>query len=194
MPQVFRKHYLNAKCIIDCFEIFTERPVAFQARAATYSNYKKHNTFKVFIAVTPTGAISFISKAWTGRVSDKVITQKCGFLEKLEFGDIVLANRGFIIQDDLALVGARLDIPAFTKGKCQLSAREVEMSRRLARVRIHVERVIGQLRKKYKILQHTLPISIIKKSTDVDVATIFDKILLVTAALTNLSKSVVNSC
>ena len=65
----------------------------------------------------------------------------------------------------------------------------MEKSRRLARVRIHVERVIGQLRNKYKILQWTLPITLIKRPSDKEVATI-DKILVVTAALTNLSQSV----
>ena len=190
MPEAFRKHFERVKCIIDCFEIFTERPVSFGTRAATYSNYKKHNTVKVFIAIAPTGAITFISKAWTGRVSDKVITQRCGFLDKLEYGDVVLADRGFNIHDDMAVIGAKLEIPAFTKGKSQLSRAEVEKSRRLARVRIHVERVIGQLRKKYKILQHTLPITLIKRPPDVGVATI-DKILFVTAALTNLSQTVI---
>ena len=38
-------------------------------------------------------------------------------------------------------------IPSFTKGKKQLSGAEVEMSRKLAHVRIHMERVMGHLRK-----------------------------------------------
>lgn len=132
MPDAFRKHFSRVKCIVDCFEIFTERPLSFQARGATYSNYKKHNTVKVFIAVSPTGAITFISKAWTGRVSDKVITQKSGFLDHIEYGDVVLADRSFDVHDDLALIGAQLEIPAFTIGKSQLSREEVEKSRRLA--------------------------------------------------------------
>ena len=118
---------------------------------------------KVFIAIAPTGVISFISKAWTGRVLDKVITQRCGFLDHI---DVVLADRGFNINDDLAVHGAKLEIPAFTKGKSQLSRAEVETSRRLAHVRIHVERVIGRLRKKCKILQHTLPITLTKRPSD----------------------------
>ena len=165
--------------------------MSFSARAATYSNYKKHNTIKVLIAIAPTGAIIFISKAWGGRVLDKVITQKCGFLDHIEYGDVILADRGFNIHDDLAVLGAKLEIPSFTKGKTQLSRAEVEKSRQLARVCIHVEQVIGQMRKKYKILQGTLPISLVKRPTDRGIATI-DKILVVTAALTNLSQSVVH--
>ena len=150
MPSCFRKHYSGVKSIIDCFEIFIERPTSFEARAATYSNYKKHNTGKVFIAVSPTGSISFISQAWGGRVSDKEITQKSGFLDYIEFGDVIMADRGFKIEDDIALCGAHLVLPAFTRGKSQLSKEDVEKTRQLARVRIHVERVIGQMRKKYK--------------------------------------------
>jgi hypothetical protein len=62
MPNCFRKHFMSTKCIIDCFEIFIERHTFFQACAATYSNYKKHNTVKVLIAVAPSGSICFISK------------------------------------------------------------------------------------------------------------------------------------
>lgn len=192
MPDCFRKHFSNVRCIIDCFEIFIERPSSLEARAKTYSNYKKHNTVKVLIGIAPTGAICFLSKAWGGRVSDKVITKQCGFLDHLTYGDSIMADRGFNIEEDLAFCGAKLLIPAFTRGKTQLSIQEVETTRRLARVRIHVERVIGQMRK-YKILQNFLPINLIKCPSDNDRATCtIDRILITAAALTNLAPSVVS--
>ena len=46
MPKVFRKHYSNVRCIIDCFKVFLQRPTSFVAHAQAYSNYKKHNTIK----------------------------------------------------------------------------------------------------------------------------------------------------
>ena len=49
-----------------------------------------------------------------------------GFLKLLDFGDVVLADRGLDIGDDIALHGARLEIPAFTRGKKQLSMQKVE--------------------------------------------------------------------
>ena len=41
---------------------------------------------------------------------------------------MVLADRGFNIHDDLAVRGAKLETPAFTKGKSQLSRAKVETS------------------------------------------------------------------
>lgn len=86
---------------------------------------------------------------------EKEITQKCEFLEKIEYGDNVMADRGFTISEGIALRCACLLIPVFTKGESQRSKSEVEMTRQLARVRIHVECVIGQLRKKFKIPKNT---------------------------------------
>ena len=117
-------------------------------------------------------------------MSDKHLTANSGFLNHLHHGDLVLADRGFDIADDLALHGASLAIPPYTKGKLQLSQREVETSRALSRVRIHVERAIGRV-KHYRILQSTLPITLIKRPSDSEYASI-DKILMVCAALCNL--------
>ena len=63
-----------------------------------------------------------------GRVLDRHLTVNSGFLRRLNYGDLILADRGFDIVDDLAMVGASLAIPPFTKGKPQLSQREVEFS------------------------------------------------------------------
>ncbi|KAK1900580.1 52 kDa repressor of the inhibitor of the protein kinase, partial [Dissostichus eleginoides] len=101
--------------------------------AQTWSNYKHNNTIKYLIGITPAGAISFLSPGWGGRVSDKQITKESGFLKLLEPRDEVLADRGFLIRDELAAYGATLRIPHFTKGKKQLSAQEVDTSRQLSR-------------------------------------------------------------
>ena len=145
--------------VIDCFEVFVERPSNLLARAQTFSTYKHHNTIKVLIGITPQGNISFVSEAWGGRTSDKHLTENCGcgFLEFLVPGDMVMADRGFTISDSVGLKQAKLSIHAFTKGKSQLDPVDVERTRGIANVRIHVERVIGLLRRKYTFLQSTLP-------------------------------------
>ena len=85
--------------IIDCFEVFIERPSNLLARASTWSSYKHHNTIKPLIGITPQGVISFLSDAWGGRVSDKYLTEHSGILDKLLPGNVVLADRGFDISD-----------------------------------------------------------------------------------------------
>jgi len=52
---------------------------------------------------------------------------------------------------------AEIKMPPFTKGKRQLSKMEVDWSRELSAVRIHVERVLGGVKQKYTILNGTLP-------------------------------------
>ena len=57
-------------------------------------------------------------------------------------GDQILADRGFTLTDEFAAkCGVELVIASFTKGKNQLSAKEVETTRQIATIRIHIERV-----------------------------------------------------
>ena len=190
MPVAFKETYPNCRCIIDCTEIFIETPKNYTAHAKTFFNYKKHNTVKFLIGITPFGTISFLSNCWGGRVSDKNLTQSSDFFNQIERGDTILADRGFSIREDLGVFGANLEIPAFTRGRTQLSQREVELSKQLSRVRIHVERVIGLLKNKYLILKGPLPVRLLKHKGDTAVANI-DKIVTVCSALTNMSTSIV---
>ena len=123
-------------------------------------------------------------------MSDRHLTQKCGFLQLLEKDDLVLADRGVNIEENLRFYGANLAIPAFTRGKKQLSLKEVEESKRLSRVRIHVERVIELLKQKYTVLEGPLPVNLIKYKSDGEYATV-NKLVHACAALTNLCDSVV---
>ena len=137
---------------------YINRPTNLLARAQTYSQYKHHNTVKYLIGITPQGSVSYISDGWGGRTSDKHLTEHSSFLSNLIPGDLVLADRGFDIADSVGSLSSALKIPAFTRGKSQLSGIEVEQTRRIANVRIHIERVIGNIRKKNSLLSDTQPI------------------------------------
>ena len=189
MPSCFLENFKKCAVILDCFEVFIEKPSDLLARAQTYSQYKSHNTAKVLIGITPQGTISYVSKPYGGRTSDVYLTENSGILKNLLPGDVVLADRGFTIGDSVGLYCAELKIPEFTKGKTQLSQKHVETTKSIASVRIHVERVIGLLRNKYTILQKILPIKMIMKKTD-DTCTLTD-ILTVCSAICNLCDSIV---
>ena len=60
MPMCFRKNYgCQVAAILDCFEVFIERPSSLNIRAMTWSNYKHHNTVKFLVCVAPQGVISY---------------------------------------------------------------------------------------------------------------------------------------
>ena len=178
VPHCFRNASLgNVQCIIDCTEIFIEKPHNFIARAKTYSNYKHHNTIKFLVGIAPSGGICFISNVWGGRVSDRNLTIRSGFLNNIQKHDVILADRGFKIEDLVLEKNAKLIIPSSTKNKKQLSALDVLESRNMSKVRVHVERAIRKI-KTYKILNSNIPISLIK-SIDNEGSCNIDKIVSV---------------
>ena len=145
---------------------------------------------KYLIGITPQGSVSFISKGWGGRTSDVHLTENSGLLQHLLPGDIILANQGFTIQNSVGLLCAEVKHPPFTRGKALLSRLEVDSSRQLSQVRIHVERVIGAVRQKFMILQSTLPISMVA-CYDEDKLSPIDKMVTISCALYNHCNSVV---
>ena len=102
--------------------------------------------------------MSYISDGRGSRTSDKYLTEHCSFHSNLVPGDLILADRGFDIGDSVGSYCPTIKIPAFTRGKSHLTGIEVEQTRKIANVHIHVERVIGNIRKKYLILSDTQPI------------------------------------
>uniref|UniRef100_A0A224YRY4 Isl2eu-1 cs n=1 Tax=Rhipicephalus zambeziensis TaxID=60191 RepID=A0A224YRY4_9ACAR len=166
MPQVLKDTYRTTRVILDCTEIFIETPSDYAVQSATYSAYKGQNTAKGLVGISPNGMVTFVADLAPGRLSDKEITRCSGLYKKLEQGDPVMADRGFLIEDDLAELGVSLNIPPFMKGKSQLSLQDEQETRKIAKIRIHVERVIGQL-KTFKVLKQVYPITMSRKLNSV---------------------------
>uniref|UniRef100_A0ABD2XQ58 DDE Tnp4 domain-containing protein n=1 Tax=Trichogramma kaykai TaxID=54128 RepID=A0ABD2XQ58_9HYME len=187
---IFSKSFPRITVIIDCFEIFIEGSDDLLANAESWSQNKHHKTIKVVIGITGQGSISFISKAWGGRTSNKHIVENSGFLNHILPGDVVLTDRGFLIEDSLNTVGASLYIPAFTKGVNQLDPLDLEKTRKIANVRTHVERVIGGLKQKFQILSGRIPLDMLYTDSNGD--SLIDEITLVCGALFNLCPSIIS--
>ena len=159
MPACFKTHYPKTRVIIDCTEIFVQMPSSFRAQSQTYSQYKSHNTAKGLVGISPNGLVTFISHLYGGHISDKAITASCGLIELLEAGDVVMADKGFDIQDLLVGKKVILNIPPFLRERDQLSLEDEAETRRIASLRIHVERAIQRI-KNYRILQGVIPLSL----------------------------------
>ena len=158
MPKDFPAQYSDTRTILDCTEIFTVKPTNPSAQAATYSQYKHHNTLKVLVGITPTGLITFVSSVYGGNTSDRYHAE-AEFIHKVEPGDAIMVDRGFNIGDLILQRGAKLHIPPFarkepSKGR-MLTQNEIAKTRSLATVRIHVERAIGRM-KIFKVLGQTV--------------------------------------
>ena len=110
--------------------------------------------------ISPSGYPSFVSSLYAGRTSDRKITKDCGILDLLEPNDQIMADRGFDIQDDLPN-NVTLNIPPFLDGKDQLSLDEELTTRKIASVRVHVERAIARI-KSFRILHQDIPLTIAK--------------------------------
>lgn len=114
--------YPRTRVIIDCTEIKIEKPSASSSQKVTWSDYKSHNTFKLLVGITPSGASSFISDLYSGAISDRAITIKSGLLEQLEPMDDVMADRGFNLRDLITKKKATLNIPHLPReSSCQLN-------------------------------------------------------------------------
>lgn len=193
-PAEFKEAFgSNFVTILDCFEVYTEMPSDKKAAGQLFSSYKHHHTIKILLGITPHGAISFVSNAFVGRASDKYVTQESKILDHILVGDIVMADRGFLIEDSLVKIHAHLKIPAFTRSLDQLHPIDVEKTRKIAHIRIHVERKIGETKQKFLFLDGKLPISMISKYTSLCDVPVIDQAIVVACALINLCPGIVVS-
>ena len=175
MPKAFKELCLSTRVIIDATEIFVERPSMLELQQITFSSYKNHSTYKALVGISPGGIVTFVSKLYSGAISDRELTKKSGLLDLLERGDTVMADRGFTIQDDLTPLGVQVNIPPFLKGKEQLDGEELIETRRIASLRIHVERAMERI-KNYHIFDRTIPSSLTE---------VTEQMFFVCAVLTN---------
>ena len=152
LPDCFKRLYPNVRTIIDCSEIFFDTPSSLDVQACLWSDYKHHCTVKFLIAITPNGAVSWLSPLYGGRASDIHIVRDSGFLGILEPFDQVMADRGFKIKTDLTMKQCSLAIPPSAAKGTQMLSNDVKETSNIANVRIYVEQAIGRL-KDFQILK-----------------------------------------
>lgn len=148
LPSSFAS-FSNCRVIIDCTEVRVAIPSLFKNQSQTFSHYKHFHTFKALVGVAPNAVITFVSNLYPGSTSDKAIVAHCGILEQLECGDLILADKGFLISDILP-TGVTVNIPPFLSNG-QFTREQCILTRNIARARIHVERANARI-KSFQIL------------------------------------------
>lgn len=175
MPASFRALFPRTRSIIDCSEIEIETPKLLRQRVLCFSNYKQRFTAKFLVSIAPSGEFTFVSKCFGGRATDTEITTNCGFLDLLEKGDLVLADKGFpSIETNLNNNGVILVTPPKKRSNWQFTQQENKAGYECASVRIHVERAIQRL-KTFEVLNF-VPQHMVKH---------LDRILIVVSFLCN---------
>ncbi|XP_033228058.1 uncharacterized protein LOC117179938 [Belonocnema kinseyi] len=180
LPKIFR-NIKNLRVILDCTEFFCEAPANFEHQGNLYSQYKGHTIFKVLLGCTPNGAISFLSDVYEGAISDREIVIKSKLVDLFQPGDVVLADRGFTIEDLVESVGASLNIPPFLRQRNRFTAQEEVATKKVAKERIYVEHAVGRL-KQFRILQRSIALSM---------RGIISHLVFVYACLVNFQESIV---
>ena len=160
MPDSFKSKYKETRVIIDCTEIKVEMPSSLVLKSQTYSNYKSAKTLKGLVGISPSGSLTFISQLYTGSVSDREITERCGILKMpFQAGDTVMADKGFDIQDLLDPISVKLNMPPLLHMQDQMPAQDVVETQQIAAERIHVERAINKI-KNFHIFDQIIPLSL----------------------------------
>lgn len=183
LPIPFRYRFSNVQYIIDCFEVEINKPSNPLHQSHTWSDYKKCNTIKFLVSSTPSGFINFISKGFGGRITDKEIISASGFLDHLE-DCCIMADRGFKhIAPLLYRKHCELIRPPSVEENVPLNAGQVKEAKRIASLRIHIERVIKRIRE-FKMLRPHACVSL-------SLLQMLNEIAIIVCALVNVQKPLI---
>ncbi|XP_035447531.2 uncharacterized protein LOC118274205 [Spodoptera frugiperda] len=184
LPMAFRHKYYNVSCIIDCLEIEIQKPSKAINQALTWSEYKKTNTIKYLISCTPNGLVNYISPGFGGRTTDTCVVESCDFVKSLKSGMVVMADRGFKhVEQYLKKSNITLVRPPSVETGVKMSKSQAKLTKQIASLRIHVERVIRRLREFYMLKPHAC--------VNLKHVKILDDIVIIACALINLQDSLV---
>ncbi|KAF2903907.1 hypothetical protein ILUMI_02268 [Ignelater luminosus] len=136
-------------------------------------------------SVSPSGMMTYLSKAYGGRASDKAIFNKEKIIELLIPGhDAIMVDKGFLIDDECKRNYIKLYRPLFLgRGKSQFSKEEAVETAEIARARVHVERRIQRL-KNFTLLKNRYSWTLLP---------LIDDIFVTVSALVNLYEPILSS-
>lgn len=121
----------DCRIVLDATEIFCDTLFNMGNQKSFYSYYKHHCTCKGLIGVAPNGFVTFVSELYPGSTSDKRIKAHCRVLGYLVPGDMILADKEFLIED-IVPYGVTPNIPPFLT-TAQFTEEQVRQTELIAR-------------------------------------------------------------
>ncbi|XP_067275446.1 uncharacterized protein [Pseudorasbora parva] len=156
LPRDFDGSYSNTQVVLDCTELRCQTPSSLLLQSEVFSNYKSHCTFKAMVGMSPHGALTFVSALFEGSMSDREVFRQSGITSLLTPDMAIMVDKGFLVDD---LVPGPVHRPAFLSKKAQMSEVDVLKTQSIARLRVHIERLIRRV-KENKLFDTTIPLSI----------------------------------
>jgi hypothetical protein len=148
----------RVRIVLDATNISLPTPSDPDVQSATYSSYYSANCAKILVGITPSGAITFISLPYPGKISDTDLTELTILeLQLLDDGDDVCADKGFTIHHLTYALGIGMVMPPKKqRGVSGFTEEQCELTSKIANKRIHVERAMKRL-KAFSYLTRVIP-------------------------------------
>lgn len=192
---VYFKRVLGNKftCLID----FIEDPGP--AVSQEFLAHKKYKKQKYLVAISPAGAIIFVSKGFDSNLSLKAITESCGVLDFTEDGDIILSDHGKVSHQVVSYSGAKVlvqskngvEIDFFDSLLQNTTKSTTKETAEKDNSRTYIQRSLSVLKTKYFALinkqNHGIHKSY-KNKNETD--SYFDLVVRVCCGLTNISPAI----
>lgn len=142
--------HANIFMMLDATEGFAEVASMKTVNAILYSAYKHSSTLKWLVGSDPIGAVwnDSISEGYPGSISDPVATAVSAILEQTPYGFAVEVDKGFLIENDCALLGIISIRPMKELEKqVQQSKEDTALTQKVGKTRIVIEQVNGQAKR-----------------------------------------------
>ncbi|XP_026177649.1 uncharacterized protein LOC113138963 [Mastacembelus armatus] len=156
MPDVF-KNYWDTQVVLHCAELRCQTTNSFLLQGEGRSTYKSNCAFKGLIGMAPHGAVTFVSPLYAGSISDKELLKQSGVVSLLTPTMAIMVDKDFLVEH---CVPCKVYAPAALSRGAQLSVPEVREIQSVARLKVHVERLIRRV-KEHKIFSTVIPLSLI---------------------------------
>ena len=134
--------------LLDATEIRAEVASMKTVNAVLYSPYKHSSTIKWLAGCCPIGAVShdMIGAGHGGYISDPIDTAVLKTLKCVPFGMAVNVAKGFLIENECALLGVGCVRPVkLLDGQAQQLAEDAALTQKVGKTRIVIEQKNGQM-------------------------------------------------
>ncbi|XP_014892019.1 uncharacterized protein LOC106949963 [Poecilia latipinna] len=154
LPEDFRD-FPDTQVIVGCSELRCQTPASALFHTDMSSKSKSQCVMRGLMGVAPHGAVTFVSSLYEGSVSDTELFLRSGLADRLTEDMAVMVDKGFLIS---GCVKCKVYCPPFLSPKPQMASQNVLQAQKVARLRVHVERVTRRV-KENKLFDSVIPLS-----------------------------------